>query len=67
MKTELRIAQHSVERGERVVEAWHNGQFIAELAGTDGPGVRVISKHSLGTKRITDGLIEVLHVAIGKR
>jgi hypothetical protein len=48
------------------VEAWHNGQFIAELAGTDGPGVCVISKHSLGTKRITDGLIEVLEVAIGK-
>ena len=65
MKTELRIA-HSMLRGERVVEAWHNGQFIAELAGIDGPGVCVISKRSLGTKRISDGLIEVLEVAIGK-
>jgi hypothetical protein len=65
MKTKLRITQHSLLGGESVVEVWHNGAYVAEVTGADQPGVRIISKHPLSARRMTDGFIEVLEVAIG--
>lgn len=47
MKTELRIAEHSVIHGANVVEVWHDGEFIGQVVGADVPGVRVITKHDV--------------------
>lgn len=47
MKTELRIAKHSVLSGHNIIEVWHNGKMIGQVTGADEPGVRVISKYRL--------------------
>jgi len=48
MKTTLRVSSHLVRPGETVVEVWHDGQFVATIAGVDGvPGVHIISKYTL--------------------
>ncbi len=62
MKTELRLAAHAIIPGQHVVEIWH-GQFIGEVTGADGPGVRVISKHPLMSSH-DDGMPEVVNVLI---
>ena len=45
MKSELRLSRHDVVPGALVAEIWYDGQFIGEVVGADGPGVRVISKY----------------------
>jgi hypothetical protein len=62
-KTELRLAEHRSVPGEKVIEVWFEGQFIGEVTGSDGPGVRIISKHPL-TGNHKAGLPEVLEVTI---
>lgn len=47
MKSELRLGRHAVIGGANVIEVWYQGQFIATVAGADGGGVRVISKHPI--------------------
>lgn len=47
MKTELRLRAHSLIPGAAVVEIWHDGQFIGQVTGAEGPGIRVISKHAM--------------------
>lgn len=44
LRAELRLRPHSVLPGHRVVELWWDGQFIGEVTGADGSGVRVITK-----------------------
>lgn len=66
MKTELRIAKHSVLPGQCVVEIWHGGQFIGQVCGADGPGVRVLSKHEVSAK-VTPGTVSVAEIAIVPR
>ncbi len=52
MKTELRLSPHSILPGQQVIEIWFAGEFIGQVtAATDGPGVRVISKHRMTTER----------------
>ncbi len=63
MKTELRLAAHSVIPGQQVVEIWHDGQFIGQVTGADGPGVRIISKHPLMSSH-DEGTPEVVNVRI---
>jgi hypothetical protein len=45
MKTELRLSDHQVLPGAKVVELWHDGLFIGQVVGADGPGVRIVSKY----------------------
>ena len=45
MKTILHLAPHSVVPGATIVELWHDGRLIGTVAGADGPGVRIVSKH----------------------
>lgn len=59
MKTELRMAAHQIYPGATVVEVWWNGQFLAEVTGADGPGVRVITKHGVNLAVAHDGPIVV--------
>ncbi len=47
MKTELRLAPHAILPGQQVVEVWHDGQFLGQVVGADGPGIRVLTKHAL--------------------
>lgn len=59
MKTELRLAEHSVLAGQQVIEIWHDGQFVGTVAGAEGPGVRVISKHPMKAT-FAEMVVEVL-------
>ena len=45
MKTELRLAPHSTIPGANIIEVRHNGAFIGQVTGADGPGIRLVSKH----------------------
>lgn len=54
MKTELRAKPHSVLTGAVIVEIWHDGHFLATVAGADGPGVRIITKHGITARPETD-------------
>jgi hypothetical protein len=63
MKTELRADPHSVT-GVTILELWHDGQFIATV--TDGPGVRVISKHAMQVVHI-EGEPNVVEVRVYAR
>jgi hypothetical protein len=63
MKTELRLAPHSIVPGQQVVEIWYDGKFIGQVTGGDGPIVRVISKHPLASSR-KPGMPEVVEVTI---
>jgi hypothetical protein len=45
MKTELRLARHSMLPDHNLIEVWYEGKFIATVTGADVPGVRIISKH----------------------
>lgn len=47
MKTELRVAPHTQIAGAYVIELWYAGELIGEIAGRDGPGVRIVSKYEL--------------------
>lgn len=45
MKTALVPKPHSQIPGAVVVELWWNDQLIGTLYGSDGPGVRLFTKH----------------------
>ena len=45
IRSELRLAPHQVRAGDQVVEIWYDGEFIGQLTGLEGPGVRLISKY----------------------
>lgn len=45
MKTELRFLEHAELPDALVCELWYAGQFIGAVYGSDGPGVRIITKH----------------------
>lgn len=62
MKTQLVVAPHLVLPGQTVVEIWYSGELIGTVAGADGPGVRVISKHdmiALGPDMQVPSVVEV--------
>jgi hypothetical protein len=63
MKSELRVAKHQVVTGAVVVQVWHNGVFIGQVGGADGPGVEVLSKHDL-TAFAELGQVSVIEVQI---
>jgi hypothetical protein len=44
-KTELRLADHSILPGQKVIEVIHGGRLLCTITGADGPGVRIVSKH----------------------
>lgn len=48
MKAELKLHDHDVLPGQKIIEVWYRGVMIATIAGADGPGVRVISKFIAG-------------------
>jgi len=55
MKSELKIAKHSVIAGANIIEIWFDGKFVGQVTGADGPGIRVLSKYSLDAKVIPKG------------
>ena len=66
MKTELRHKPHAVLKDVTVIEIWHDGQFIGTIAGADGSGVRIITKHPMTAKPVSDdgSGVNVMEVAI---
>ena len=47
MKTELRLRPHVILNDASVIEIWHDGVFIGQITGSDGPGIRIFSKHPI--------------------
>lgn len=47
MKTELRISDHVILDGQKVVEIWWGAQLIGQITGADKPGIRLISKYAI--------------------
>lgn len=51
MKTSLRIAPASHYQtgslGQDVFEIWFDGRLIGQITGADGPGIRLLSPHSV--------------------
>jgi hypothetical protein len=66
MKTELRAEKYSVQAGQTIIELWHDGYFIGTVAGADGPGVKIITKHTVTAKAAPDdgSGVNVLEIAI---
>lgn len=68
MKSELRLSKHEIIEGAMVVEIWHDGQFIGQVVGADGPGVRVITKHMMQVATVgPETSIKTLEVKILQR
>lgn len=44
MKAQLTLSGHGLA-GHPVIEVWYRGALIATVAGADGPGIRIVSKH----------------------
>jgi hypothetical protein len=67
MKTQLRLTDHSVLAGQKIIEIWSGGQFIGQVAGADGPGVRIITKHDVKVAIVKDDAagLSVAEVTIG--
>lgn len=63
-KSELRLKPNGVIPGAQIVEIWHQGQFIGEITGADGPGVRIFSKYPVKSTYALGLLVNVLGVAI---
>lgn len=59
MKTELIVAPHEFTPGANVIEIWHDHKFLGQVTGADGPGVRIISKHSMVIIDMGGMMIEV--------
>jgi hypothetical protein len=53
MPSELRLSDHMVRPGQKVIEIWFDGKFIGQVTAADGPGVRIISKHAMATYPIS--------------
>jgi hypothetical protein len=66
VKSEIRVKPHAVLPGVHVVEVWHDGRFLATIAGAEGPGVKIITKHAIQGKTMPDdgSGVNVLEVAI---
>lgn len=47
MKTELKLVDHGLLPGQKVIELWFAGQFIGTVSGADGPGVRIFTKYKM--------------------
>lgn len=45
MRSELRVKPNQMRPGESMVEIWHGGKMIGAVYPSEGPGVRVITKH----------------------
>jgi hypothetical protein len=45
-KSNLKIVDHMLLPDQPMIEVWYEGQLVAAVYGADGPGIRVITKHS---------------------
>jgi hypothetical protein len=42
-----------------ICEIWHKGQFIGQVVGADGPGVRILAKHPITQTRVDEQTLEL--------
>lgn len=56
-KSQLKLMPHGIIPDQNVIEVWHDEKLIGTLYGSDGPGVRVVSKYPMDIVR--GGLIGV--------
>ncbi len=63
MKAELRLSNHSVLPGQKIIEIWFDGEFVGQVAGAEGPGIRVLSKHQLEAE-LRAGGVNVVEVRV---
>lgn len=65
MKSILKLVDHSILPGQKLIEVWHNGIFIGTVAGTDGPGVRFLTTRQITATDITPdcfGLAQAIEI-----
>lgn len=60
IKSELRMANHDILPGVKVIEIWYNGEFIGQVTGADGPGIRLTSKYQRDIKPIGDMITDIM-------
>jgi hypothetical protein len=61
VKSKLKLVDHRIVPGEKVVEVWDADEFIASVVGADTRGLRVISKHPVRVVEIP-GAVNVIEV-----
>lgn len=67
-KSKLKLVPHILLPDEQVIEVWYEENLIATVAGADGPGVRVITKHPYDIVRGGAGdTINVIEVKLGSK
>lgn len=64
MRSQLKLVPHMLAPEQAVIEIWYDGQFIGEVTGDDGPGVRVISKHHADVQLSEDSAPYVAEIRI---
>lgn len=63
----LLITPHSIT-GATILEVWHDGKFIATVTGSDGTGVRVVTKDPMQVIHVEGAPKEVaVRVGDGKQ
>jgi hypothetical protein len=62
MKTTLRLAPHSILPGAQVIELWYGAEFIGQVTGADGRGVRVVSKYTLHVSAVDPERATPIHI-----
>lgn len=71
MKATLKLADHSVLPGEKVIEIWWKDQsglerMIGIVTGADGPGVRIVSKYLLSVQDLSQGVRSIYELKAGE-
>jgi len=57
---ERRSKPYSMVPNQTMVEVWHDGKFLATITGMEGPGVKIVSKHTIVAKPTPDDATGVL-------
>ncbi len=64
MKTTFKIEEHSQRPGEMTVKVMHNGELIGVIFGLEGPGFKLITKHTTEVHNLFGGGLSVDEIVI---
>lgn len=69
MRSELRVAPHSIHRGELVIEIWYDDRLVGQVTAADHAGVRVLSKYPIRSDTMMAARatpVYVIEISIGE-
>lgn len=64
MKTGLHVKAHGVLPEQQVIEVSWKGTLIGTIYGSDGPGIRFITKYNAQAVRVDTGGLTVVELRI---